>query len=214
MKLNEMSNQTIMSKLQATNKFEWLTTSNAPTLDYEFYLNHSGEKETTPIIDILLAKGKTEDEVLDIITKICISKYESKWNRIYDTLVKSEYKVYEDYSKNTTIETNRNHDSTSTINEDSNASRKDEKGIYGFNSSEVVPTDTSNTESTYLSNKTNNVLEDKTNNTGHSEEVTSGKLGTTSYQDLAKKEVELRLLYNLIDIVFRDISNEMCLSIY
>ncbi len=214
MKLNEMTNQTIVKKIQATNKFEWLTTSNAPNLDLEFYYSHSGNKETAPIIDILLAKGKTEDEVLDIIANICVTKYATKWNRIYDTLVKSDYNAFEDYSKNATIESNTNQDTKTTIKEDSNATTKEEKSIYGFNSDEAVPTDSSNTESTSLSNKATNVLEDKANNTGHSEEVTTGKLGKTSYQDLAKKEVELRLLYNLIDIFFRDIASEMCTSIY
>ncbi len=214
MKLNEMTSQTIVEKIQASNKFEWLTTTNAPTLDLEFYYSHSGEKETAPIIDILLAKGKTEDEVLEIIAKICVSKYETKWNRIYDTLVKKEYDAFEDYSKNATIESNTNQDTKTTINEDSNATTKEEKSIYGFNSEVAVPTDSSNTESTSLSNKATNVLEDKAKNTGHSEEVTTGKLGKTSYQELARKEVELRLLYNLIDIFFRDVSNEMCLSIY
>lgn len=198
MKLNEMKSQTIVSKLQATNKFEWLTTSNAPILDYEFYLNHSGEKETAPIIDILLAKGKSEDEVLDVICNILVTKYSDKWNRIYDTLLDNKYDPFEDYKKTT--------NSSSAINQNTKTSGTTESGTYGFNSEEPLPKDTTSSES--------NVIQNKSENTGESTSEENGKLGNTSYQDLAKKEVEIRLEHNLLDIVFKDISNEMCLSIY
>ncbi len=198
MKLNEMTSQTIMSKLQATNKFVWLNSSNAPFLDYEFYLNHSGDKETTPIINILLAKGKTEDEVLTIIANICVTKYASKWNRIYETLLDTKYNTFEDFKK--TSETNTN------VNQNTSTSASASSGIYGFNSEDSVPKDTTSSES--------NVVQNKAQNTGNSTTTQSGKQGTTSFQDLARKEIDLRLEHNLIDIVFKDISNEMCTSIY
>lgn len=193
-----MTSQTIVSKLQATNKFNWLTTTNAPILDYEFYLNHSGEKETAPIIEILLNKGKTEDEVLDIICNILVSKYSAKWNRIYDTLLDTKYDTFSDYKKNSTSDT--------SVNQNTSTSADSSTSTYGFNSTEAVPKDKASSES--------NVTQNKTQNTGSAKEEVIGKLGGTSYQELARKEVELRLEHNLIDIVFKDISNEMCLSIY
>lgn len=211
--LNEMTNQTIVEKIQASNKFAWLDVDTATTLDYEFYLNHSGEKETAPIIDILLNKGKTEDEVLTIIANICVTKYATKWNRLYETIT-DEYDMFSDYKKETQLNSDTNQDTKTTIREDSSTTSKEDKSIYAFNSEESVPTDSSNSESTSLSNKTTNVVENKASNTGSSKELTTGKLGNTSYQELAKKEVDFRLLYNLVDIMFKDISSEMCLSIY
>ena len=198
MLLNEMTNQTIITKLQATNKFVWLTTTNAPYLDYEFYLNYSGEKETAPIIDILLNKGKTEDEVLDIICNILVTKYSAKWNRIYQTLLDTKYDPFDDYKKER--ETNSN------VNQNTQTSTDSSSSTYGFNSTEAVPKDKSSSES--------NVVQNKAQNTGNATESISGKIGGTSYQDLARKEVEIRLEHNLLDIVFKDISSEMCLSIY
>lgn len=198
MKLNEMTSQSIMSKLQATNKFVWLTTTNAPYLDYEFFLNYSGEKETAPIIDILLNKGKTEDEVLDIICNILVTKYSAKWNRIYQTLLDTKYDPFDDYKKER--ETNSN------VNQNTQTSTDSSSSTYGFNSTEAVPKDKASSES--------NVVQNKAQNTGNATESISGKIGGTSYQDLARKEVEIRLEHNLLDIVFKDISNEMCLSIY
>ena len=198
MKLNEMTSQSIMSKLQATNKFVWLTTTNALYLDYEFYLNYSGEKETAPIIDILLNKGKTEDEVLDIICNILVTKYSAKWNRIYQTLLDTKYDPFDDYKKER--ETNSN------VNQNTQTSTDSSSSTYGFNSTEAVPKDKASSES--------NVVQNKAQNTGNATESISGKIGGTSYQDLARKEVEIRLEHNLLDIVFKDISNEMCLSIY
>lgn len=197
MKLNEMTNQTIVSKLQATNKFKWLDTTNAPVLDLEFYLNHSGEKEVSPIIEKLLENGKTEDEVLDTITTILVVKYANKWNRIYDTLI-NDYDVFSDYKKIKELNTN--------INQDTKTSSETNSSIYGFNSEEPIPRDKASGSS--------DVVQDKTTNTANQKEDISGKLGSTSYQDLVKKEVNLRLEHNLYNIVLNDISSEMCLSIY
>lgn len=198
MKLNEMTSQSIMSQLQATNKFEWLTSTNAPILDYEFYYNHSGEKETAPIIDILLAKGKSENEILEIIANILVTKYSAKWNRIYDTLLDDKYDPFSDYKKSTSSSTN--------VNQDTTTKASAESGVYGFNSDTPVPKDTTSS--------TSNVVQNKALNTGESKVEESGKMSNTSYSDLAKKEVNLRLEHNLLEIVFKDISNEMCLSIY
>ncbi len=213
MKLKEMTSKTIVEKIQEKNRLSWLTARIAPTLDIEFYYNHSGEKEVAPIVEGLLNSGKTEDEVLSIIADVCIIKYLDKWNKIYFTLTE-DYDIFKDYYKESQIDSNTNQDTQVTINEDSNTTSKEEKSIYAFNSEESVPTDTSNSESNTLNNKTTNTLKNKANNTGSSREITSGKLGNTSYQELAKKEVDFRLLHNFIEIFLKDISSEMCLSIY
>lgn len=192
-----MNNQTIVSKLQATNKFSWLDTTNAPVLDLEFYLNHSGDKEVSPIIDKLLEQDKTEDEVLDIITNILVVKFSNKWNRIYETL-STEYDVFSDYKKTKEVNT--------SVNQDTKTSSETTSSIYGFNSESAIPKDTASGNS--------DVIQDSTENTANQKEDISGKIGGTSYQDLANKEVNLRLEHNLYNIVFNDISSVMCLSVY
>lgn len=213
MKLNEMTNKTIVQAIQKKNKLSWLTLSMSSTLDIEFYYNHSGDKQVAPIVEGLLNAGKSEEEVLSIVADVCLIKYEDKWNRLYKT-INTDYDVFSDYHKETQLDSNTNQDTQTTIKEDSSSTSKEEKGIYAFNSEESVPTDNSSSETSSLSNKATNVLENKANNTGSSKELTTGKLGNTSYQELAKKEVDFRLLHNFIDIVLKDISSEMCLSIY
>ncbi len=198
MKLNEMTNQTIMTALEKTNQFNWLNSTNATYLDYEFYLNHSGEKETSPIIDILLAKGKTEDEVLTIIANICVSKYGKKWNRLYETLHTENYSIFKDYD----VKITRKGDENASVSSEGNAN----SGIYGFNSEQAVPSGTSDTSSTLTKNKAQN--------TTSSEETRSGKIGNLTYQEMAKKEISLRLDINFLEIVLNDVSSEMCISIY
>ena len=198
MRLNEMSNKTIVTILYKTNKFSWLNESNSQILDYEFYYNHSGEKIVTPIIDSLLEDGKTEEEVLTILANIMIVKYADKWNRLYDTFLNTKYDVFNDYKK--TSEKNAN------VNQNVVNSSSGENGIYGFNSDTAVGRDTSSSKST--------TTQDKSSNTANSTEEINGKIGSNSYQDLARKEIDLRMMYNFIDIFFHDISSELCLSIY
>ena len=92
------------------------------------------------------------------------------------------------------------------MNQNTQTSTDSSSSTYGFNSTEAVPKDKASSES--------NVVQNKAQNTGNATESISGKIGGTSYQDLARKEVEIRLEHNLLDIVFKDISSEMCLSIY
>ena len=213
MKLNEMTNKTIVQTIQKKNRLSWLTETNSAMLDIELYYNRSGEKIVAPIIDGLLNSGKTEEEIISILADICLIKYEDKWNRLYNT-INTDYDVFSDYRKETQLDTNTNQDTQTTIKEDTSTTAKEEKGMYAFNSSESIPTDNSQSETSSISNKATNVLENKANNTGSSTELTTGKLGNTSYQELAKKEVDFRLLHNFIEIFLSDISNELCLSIY
>lgn len=213
MKLNEMTNKTIVQTIQKKNRLSWLTETNSAMLDIELYYNRSGEKIVAPIIDGLLNSGKTEEETISILADICLIKYEDKWNRLYNT-INADYDVFSDYRKETQLDTNTNQDTQTTIKEDTSTTAKEEKGMYAFNSSESIPTDNSQSETSSISNKATNVLENKANNTGSSTELTTGKLGNTSYQELAKKEVDFRLLHNFIEIFLSDISNELCLSIY
>ena len=213
MTLNEMTTKTIVEKIQEKNRLSWLNARISPTLDIEFYYNHSGNKKVAPIIEGLLNAGKTEDEVLSIIADVCLIKYEDKWNKLYFALT-NDYDVFSDYYKETQLDSNTNQDTQTTIKEDTSTSAKEQRGIYAFNSEESVPTDNSQSDTTSVSNKATNVVENRANNTGSSKEITSGKLGNTSYQELAKKEVDFRLLHNFIEIFLNDISHEMCLSIY
>ena len=213
MKLNEMTNKTIVQTIQKKNRLSWLTETNSAMLDIELYYNRSGEKIVAPIIDGLLNSGKTEEETISILADICLIKYEDKWNRLYNT-INADYNIFSDYRKETQLDTNTNQDTQTTIKEDTSTTAKEEKGMYAFNSSESIPTDNSQSETSSISNKATNVLENKANNTGSSTELTTGKLGNTSYQELAKKEVDFRLLHNFIEIFLSDISNELCLSIY
>lgn len=237
MRLNEMKKKTIVETIQKKNRLAWLNSDNAPLLDIEFYYNHSGMKYVAPIIEGLLNAEKSEDEILSIVADVCLIKYEEKWNRLYETIT-NDYDTFNDYYKETSIESAKNKDSKTTLNTninsssntntsgEQNSSNKNDNSIYAFNSESSIPTDSSKSESKVNASQSNinesnsstdtatNTLEDKSGNTENKQEITKGKIGSTSYAELARKEVDFRLLHNFIEIFLNDISSEMCLSIY
>lgn len=84
--------------------FTWL--DNADVLDAEYYGNHSGNKEISPIIDKFI-EYNVDNEVPSpyvltttqrtLLAKIIANKFESKWTKLYAILA-MEYNPIENYS--------------------------------------------------------------------------------------------------------------------
>jgi hypothetical protein len=164
-----------------------------------------------------------------------------KWERLWN-LYKLEYNPIQNYNiteeetidTDTTTETtdtgtvttvtDADSSQTGTVADASNGSRND--GVFGFNSSSAVGSDTSN--GTYSNTRTDNLAstndatETETRNLAGSNTGTrdvdrsltrSGNIGVTTTQKMVESELEV-WKWNFFRTVFRDISEICCLDIY
>ena len=117
-------------------KFNWLSQDNATTLDMDYYLNHSGEKYVSPIVEKLYNNNPTN--YLDKLASLIVLKYSDKWNKLHKAFFEDEYNPIENYSM--VEEENAN---TSITN-----STSGKNNTYGFNTTaeDGVPQDNSSVE--------------------------------------------------------------------
>lgn len=143
---------------------------NGNTLDIEYFGNHSGEKETSPLIDkavLLLNDGVEEltEEQVTILANVIYKKYGVQWQKLY-RLLSEQYNPIENYSmvetetpNITRTETpditrtetpNVTRDKITTSQSDFSVTTDSNIGtdIYGFNSTAPVPQGESNANST------------------------------------------------------------------
>ena len=182
--------QTIQTNYSTT--FSWLSSTNAETLDMDYYLNHSGEKYISPLTLKLY-----EDNPLTYLTKIAsliVLKYSDKWNKLYKAFFIDEYNPIENYSM--VEEENINTDMTNTTNGNQN--------IFGFNT-----TNTDGVEQN-KSGATTTTTGDFDDN--HRKLTRSGNIGVTTSQQMLQSEIELRQ-WNFYKMIMEDIDDVMCLSI-
>jgi len=175
MKLSEFydisTNEGIFTELGKL--FDWMS-DDAEYLNYDYYLNNSGDKEVSPLFNKLYEKDSTGyNATLATILKV---KFGDNWNRLYEVFIESEYNPIDNYSMteegtdtNTNTRTdNLTHGTTNTrtndltkseslttsgtdetkVQSDFTTSQSSESGVqtYGFNStSPVNQNDTSGT---------------------------------------------------------------------
>ena len=181
--------QTIQTDYPTT--FSWLSSTNAETLDMEYYLNHSGEKYISPLTLKLYTNDNTT--YLTKIASLIVLKYADKWNKLYKAFFQDEYNPIENYSM--IEEENVNTSITNSTNGKNN--------IYGFNTTAEngVPQDNSNVEST-----TSGDFDDN-----HRKLIRSGNIGVTTSQQMLQSEIELRQ-WDFYNMIMNDIDDVMCLA--
>ena len=182
----------IFSLLQP--KFEWMSVEDAKTLDLDYYLNH-GQRSISPLYEQLINQQANNQDfnALNKLVDIIYLKFKDKWNRIYDTYIKSTYNALENYSM-TEVEKNATK-VTSTDNT--------KGGSYGFNSDVSVPVNDSNSTSVVEGNGEDNKRE----------LTRSGNIGVTTSQQMLESELQLRK-YNFYEELFKDVNSVVTLSIY
>lgn len=150
----------IFKALQPKANMEWLTASNSLTYDLDYY-SRSGEKLISPTYKMLLAfeeEGKIED-TLSRLADIILARYTDKWNKVYNSYVKSDYDPLtntkttrnrtqkDDFNETKTEDTTRDDTSTSntstTNTEDTSINNEgsQDNSVFGFNSSTAVDSD-------------------------------------------------------------------------
>lgn len=181
--------QTIQETYSTT--FEWLTSTDAETLDMEYYLNHSGEKYISPLTYQLYHKDDTT--YLTKLASIIKLKFADKWNKLYKAFFIDEYNPIENYSM--VEDENVNSSITNTTNGKNN--------IYGFNTTaeDGVPQDNSSVETT-----TSGDFDDN-----HRQLTRSGNIGVTTSQQMLQSEIDLRQ-WDFYNMIMEDIDSIMCLD--
>lgn len=173
----------------------------------------------------------------DVIVTTTYKVYEQSWQRLYTALT-SEYNPINNYSMTERGEDTRTNTGTQSTSGTQSGTEKETPnltttstgennsngGLYGFNSTENVPSDTThgtntntNTQSGTVNTETGGTssstrTDDLTEKNVHTFER-SGNIGVTTSQQMIESEIELRKkqFYN---IVFHDIINYVCLHVY
>lgn len=217
---------------------EWLTGDTAGLLDYEYHLNRSGAKSTSPIAEHLALENvdhKLNDNDKALIAELIWLKYGRTWDRFYaDHLI--EYAPIENYSMievetpDITMRHGASDDYKVTVDDQSdtdihtNTSDEREQIGFGFNSTDGAP------ESLAGSGIVNEVYGDadhnkthrETSQTGFTEDTEtgtrkltrSGNIGVTTSQQMLQSDLDLWGAWNFYDLIMKDIDNELTLAIY
>lgn len=211
----------------------------ASTLDFDYFGNRSGQKETSCAIDSLLEtqeQGSLTDEAKNTLAKIIYFKYGRNWNKLYDTMIveynpldtysvkKSETgsdinKEERDLTAGSTVSNERSYSDNSSNSSVSNA----DNNVYGFNSNLPSPSDNA------VNNDTSSGIDEGTST--HSSESSSTDKGIvtrtrtpnlitetkgnifTSQQKLIESEREV-WKFNFYNTIFENVDEILTSPVY
>lgn len=226
----------IFDYLKRLNSLSFLTSELAIELDEGYYL-HSGNKFISKsLIDFKdkfnLSDTQLKTFILSKVSSIVNMTFGEKWERLFQ-VIKTDYDVLDNfkYTETTKVDTTSKEtqnntttskqETSSKITSTDNETTNDE--TYGFNSSSSVPTDSSDNVATSTTqgskddnytDSTSDENKDIDKDINIDKTVTkSGKEGNSDYQDIIKKEIELRR-YNIFNTIYDDIDKILCLKIY
>ena len=162
-------------KYAASTAFPWASATN----DIEYFGNHSGMKEISPLLENTLIKYNTStinynSPAMNKLASIVIGRYGDKWKRLYDAIneqyeiLSTSEKIEEtpNITKTNNITTNATetpNTTTATLNKTTTNIEEYSDGsstgdIYGFNSTSPVP------QSDSAANSTRRTIADGENN--------------------------------------------------
>lgn len=212
---------------------------NGQTLDQMYFGNHSGDKETSPLLDKFIEKnvGNATPEVLteDQITtlaNILYTRYGIQWDKLYKVL-SAEYNPIENYSMVEEETPDITRTETPDITRDKTTSAKSDvtvttnsgtaNDVYGFNSYSPVPQEESNGNSTVTTqgDADNNVTTENETETGTRTEretgkrtlTRSGNVGVTTSQQMLESEIKL-WEWSFYETVFKDVDTVLTVPKY
>lgn len=225
----------IFTALDDFDDVPWKDAASAGELNMIYYV-HSANKFLSPVAEKMI-NDYTFDVYNSMAANMIHTLYISKWLHLWDTM-NIEYAPLENYSMTeTTHDTgtdSHNGTDTGTVENVGNGSEGGtvtesgtsgtDSGVYGFNSSTAVPSDTTDVENTNTTtrNLTNNDTNTETRNLTNSDSgehdytitrTRSGNIGVTTSQQMAQSEIELRQ-YNFFMGVCEDIDTVLTLCVY
>ena len=213
-------------------QFEWIP-DDTSDLDL-LYMTRSGEKETSPMIDVLASDGVLLEADRVKAVKATVSFCKRKWDRLWEVEtatynpienysmtetetpnISKKESVSDDYSLNTDVSTKEKQTVTSQA-DGSNA-------IYGFNSKTPVPSaegEQNGTTTTERLPEDNNVSQKQTQSgyreqteTGTRTLTRSGNIGVTTTQQMIQSSIELSK-WTFLAEVMRDLDSMFTTPLY
>ena len=213
-------------------EFVWIP-ENPGDLDL-LYISRSGEKESSPLVDVLSVDGVLTEEGRKKAVKSAVVYYKRKWDRLWELEI-AEYNpienysmtetetpniskkesVSDDYSLNTDVETKEKQ--TVTTNQDG------DNAVYGFNSTNPVPTaeETQNSTTTAERLPADNKVSQKQTQSGYREQTEtgtrtltrSGNIGVTTSQQMIQSSIDLSK-WMFLEEVMRDLDTLLTTPLY
>lgn len=212
----------IFKKIQSnfSSTFEWLTAGLSLFLDEKLVLEHSGDKIISGYYNKLIELEDDEtisDGLLVVATNI-VNTYADKWNKLYSALVSSDYDPLENYNMEQVETPDITREKTTDVKTKmvTSSSGDSSSGVYGFNSATSVPS-TENEASTTVTvegDNDDNVSHDVDTETGTRELTRHGNIGVTTSQQMLESEIKLRNNYNFTQMILKDVSQILCISVY
>ena len=152
---------------------------------------------TTSLLDYL-----DESNELANLPEHIANRFSDNWIRIYNSYFKTDYNPLDNYAMHET----RTPNLTEQIDSSSNSKGKSttSSGVYGFNSTESVPTADSETNTENLED--DNFSASTKRNTGTETLTRSGNIGVTTSQQMLQAELEVRA-YDYWKMVFDDLDS-------
>lgn len=259
MKLNEAFDNWktgggIFSVLQ-TLAVPWRSENIATPLDFVYHGNRSGGKYVSPLVNDLADGDPLSTADKTVIANALLSIYSVSWGKIYTTM-SAQYDPIENYSmtekmtndttteqygKSTTRTDNLTHAKTGTETETPNTTETTtpnlttgtDNSLYGFNSSDPVPTGKQTGKQTGTNTVAKTGTDTMTYNTSDTDTGTqtladsgsdtrtrnytlkrSGNIGVTTSQQMLQSERELWMWSYFNDVVFPDVDRVLTLHIY
>ena len=245
----------------------WADTMSGTNLDILYLDGHSGEHYCSNFInhrlndsDVLSSDNRT------LIANILWAMFGIQWTRLWATMKPVDYDPLTNYKMQETAEgeesstrtpdltrgdtgtvqttgqdtrtPNLSRKGTGTVRDEGSGTNKNQNGIWGFNSSESVPSDMSDGRATSNNTTTRDLTDtetgtdttDRTNtdtyNRSYTEtgtDTTSGKssrkltrtgnIGTNTFQNLLQQERNI-WMYDFFEQVFKDVDSVLTIPIY
>lgn len=218
----------------------WQTEDIASELDLEYHGNWSGDKITSPLLDKIVECDTITSQERDTLASIAFNLFGPYWTKQWATLL-LEYDPIENYrmiEEMTDDETVTEYGKTNTRTDDLTHTKegtetdtptlvtKSENGVYGFNSSEPVPSDeqtSTNVSGTDVvdydltetdSGTVKDELSGEDTQTRNYHLERSGNIGVTTSQQMVESERNLWKWNFFIDVVFPDLDKVLTTQVY
>lgn len=247
------------------NGLPWSSVIEGNQLDYLYFDTHSGERFSSRFITKRLVDGALPTEARQLISRLVYARFGNQWTRLWATMNPdydplTNYKMQEtaegeesstrtpDLTKGDTgtVQTtgqdtrtpNLTRNGTGTVKDEGSGTNNNQNGIWGFNSSESVPSDMSDGRMTNNNTTTRDLTDtetgtdvtDHTNTDTYNRSYTetgtdttagknsrkltrTGNIGTNTFQNLLQQERNL-WEYNFFEHIFKDVDSVLTIPIY
>lgn len=245
----------------------WVDTMSGTNLDILYLDGHSGERYCSNFINHRLNDSNVlSSDNRTLIANILWAMFGIQWTRLWSTMKPAEYDPLTNYKMQETMEGTENstrtpdltrgdtgtvqttgqdtrtpnltRNGTGTVTDEGSGTNHNNNGIWGFNSSESVPSDMSDGRATNNNTTTRDLTDtetgtdvtDRTNTDTYNRSYTetgtdttagkssrkltrTGNIGTNTFQNLLQQERNI-WMYDFFEQVFKDVDSVLTIPIY